>query len=262
MGTHMINILKKFIRFIIDKIDANGRRCDASKKCPKAVVLTYHRVATLLHDPLMLAVSPQHFDEQLNHLKQNFEIVSLKELIARLRSRSLRGKELAITFDDGYIDNMIEALPIARIHNVPITIFVTSGILDSTFSFPWDKEYGNDKNAYLSKEDLDQLIHDPSVLIGAHTHTHPRLRTLDREDQKKEIVSMVSPKTPYLAYPYGGRLDFSRTSKKLAKEAGYEAAFATRNRIIMPQTDLYDLPRINVRDWNGTELVDRIKRYL
>jgi len=47
-------------------------------------------------------------------LKNQFTIISLTELVNRLKSRSLQDNELVITFDDGYRDNLLVALPIAK----------------------------------------------------------------------------------------------------------------------------------------------------
>ena len=44
-----------------------------------------------------------------------------------------------MTFDDGYRDNLTNALPIAESKGVPITVFVTSGILGSHHGFWWDR---------------------------------------------------------------------------------------------------------------------------
>ena len=46
---------------------------------------------------------------------------------------------IVVTFDDGYADNLINALPIAEAKGVPITIFVTSGVLGSRSGFWWDR---------------------------------------------------------------------------------------------------------------------------
>ena len=44
-----------------------------------------------------------------------------------------------MTFDDGYADNLINAVPIAEAKGVPVTIFVTSGVLGSHSGFWWDR---------------------------------------------------------------------------------------------------------------------------
>jgi peptidoglycan/xylan/chitin deacetylase (PgdA/CDA1 family) len=103
------------------------------------VVLLYHRVTRLGTDPQLLAVSPDHFAAQMDALKQISRPMALGEMLERAR----RGEDLrdavAITFDDGYADNLLEAAPILHSSNIPATVFVASGGIDSTAEFFWDE---------------------------------------------------------------------------------------------------------------------------
>ncbi len=106
--------------------------------CSPAVFL-YHRVAELDYDYNLLAVSPQNFEEHLKIIKNNFTPVSTAEIIKRIKTNSLTGDEVAITFDDGYYDNYKNALPILEKYSVPATIFVTSGFIDGNKNSWWDE---------------------------------------------------------------------------------------------------------------------------
>ncbi len=108
---------------------------DTRSTTPKALILVYHRVNNLESDPLQLAVSPDNFTEQLIWLKNRFEIISLSELMSRIKTKTLRGNEIVITFDDGYKDNLTHALPIAKKLNIPLSIFISTVILDNPYSF-------------------------------------------------------------------------------------------------------------------------------
>lgn len=100
---------------------------------PPLVVLLYHRVCDLSDDPFQLAVSPDNFRAQLRYLKNNWPITRLKDI------SPYRGKlSVAISFDDGYADNLLYALPILEELEVPATFFITSGYLDSGNEFWWD----------------------------------------------------------------------------------------------------------------------------
>lgn len=266
----IIRFLKKINRWRIDQMAAVGRIYDKHKKGPKAVVLLYHRVSALAHDPLMLTVTPAHFYEHLKELKKHFEIISTGELLARLMNHGLNGTELAITFDDGYRDNMTEALPIAEKYEVPFTVFVATGTLENPpISYPWDNLYSNNVRSYLSANDIQELASKSIVTLGAHTVSHPRLRDLPERLQgeeiklsKKKLESLTHLPVSYFAYPYGGKLDFTAQTKKQARLSGMTAAFATGDRIIGYGQDIYAIPRINVRDQTGKELIDKIKQYL
>jgi peptidoglycan/xylan/chitin deacetylase (PgdA/CDA1 family) len=103
-------------------------------------VLAYHRVATPTHDPWDLCVSADRFDEQLAVLRDVGTIEPLGAVLgasatARLRRRRPR---FAVTFDDGYLDNLTDALPVLERHDAPATVFVPTGMLDMP-SFWWDR---------------------------------------------------------------------------------------------------------------------------
>lgn len=101
--------------------------------CP-VVVLVYHRVAELPADPEMLAVSPENFRRQMEFLKQNFPILRLED-----QWNKLQGPAVVITFDDGYADNALQALPILEGVGVPATFFVSTGDIDTDRVFWWHR---------------------------------------------------------------------------------------------------------------------------
>jgi peptidoglycan/xylan/chitin deacetylase (PgdA/CDA1 family) len=98
------------------------------------VVLIYHRVTTLPSDPQQLAVSPDNFRAQLRWLKEHHALVRFEE-----EWSGLGRPAVAITFDDGYADNALEALPIIEEVGVPATFFVATGTLGSRREFWWDE---------------------------------------------------------------------------------------------------------------------------
>ena len=98
------------------------------------IVLIYHRVIELPSDPEMIAVSPDNFRRQLDHLKQHYRIVRFGEDWSVIKERAV-----AITFDDGYADNLLEALPILEELQVPATFFVSTGNLEVGKFFWWHR---------------------------------------------------------------------------------------------------------------------------
>ncbi len=102
------------------------------------VVLLYHRVVEGLPDRQLLAVTPAHFAEHLEILAQACTPVRLHELQKPSRRRSSQAA-VAVTFDDGYADNLLQAKPLLeRRRQVPATVFVASGHLGGT-EFWWDE---------------------------------------------------------------------------------------------------------------------------
>lgn len=99
---------------------------------PPVVVLLYHRVTTLTSDPEMLAVSPENFRAQMRHLKETVPLVRFEEDWAKVSRPAV-----AITFDDGYADNVLEALPILDEVGVPATFFISTKTIGTTQEFWW-----------------------------------------------------------------------------------------------------------------------------
>ncbi len=105
---------------------------------PAPAILMYHRVASLEADPWSLAVSPAAFDEQLTALKTSRTVLSMTTFVERLSQGDLPADAVAITFDDGYVDNLTEACPALERHGLPATMFVTTGTIGSGREFWWD----------------------------------------------------------------------------------------------------------------------------
>ena len=98
------------------------------------LILCYHRVAEGVEDPFYLCVSPDHFAAHLEEISRAREPSTLADV-----SVPSRRPRVVVTFDDGYRDNLANALPIAEAKGVPITVFVTSGILGNHHGLWWDR---------------------------------------------------------------------------------------------------------------------------
>jgi peptidoglycan/xylan/chitin deacetylase (PgdA/CDA1 family) len=109
---------------------------------PKAAVLMYHQVAEPDTDIWDLAVSPAHFEQQLRVLKRMGIVVSTSELSERLHQHNLKRRSIAITFDDGYLDNYSNARPLLTQYQLPATFFIVSGNVGLDQEFWWDELAG------------------------------------------------------------------------------------------------------------------------
>jgi peptidoglycan/xylan/chitin deacetylase (PgdA/CDA1 family) len=98
------------------------------------LILCYHRVAAGVEDPFGLCVSPENFAAHLEEIVRRREPSTFDDL-----SAPSRRSRVIVTFDDGYSDNLSNALPIAESKGVPITVFVTSGLLGGHRGYWWDR---------------------------------------------------------------------------------------------------------------------------
>lgn len=102
----------------------------------KSLVLMYHRVAEPDTDVWEISVSPENFEQQLKALKEETDLVSLEKLLSL---KNITKNTVALSFDDGYIDNFLVAKPLLEKYNIPATFFITSPQPNNTISFWWDE---------------------------------------------------------------------------------------------------------------------------
>ena len=105
----------------------------------RAIILAYHRIADLSTDPQLLAVSPQNFEQQLDIISNKYVPISLQQLSDNLIQKTIRHKAVVITFDDGYVDNLIYAKPLLKKYKIPATIFVITGLIGENKELWWDE---------------------------------------------------------------------------------------------------------------------------
>ena len=123
------------------------------RRSPHGLVLLYHRIAGPRFDPLLLDVAPAHFDAQLAVLRESARVLPLTEFESLRRRGALPPRAVAVTFDDGYADNLHTAVPLLARHEVPATVFITTGMIGATREFWWD--------------DVERVVAGASVLTGS-----------------------------------------------------------------------------------------------
>jgi peptidoglycan/xylan/chitin deacetylase (PgdA/CDA1 family) len=98
-------------------------------------VLYHHRVFAQ-QDPMMPGEpTAEFFDRMLGWLQSQFNVLPLHEAVRRLANGTLPPAAAAITFDDGYRDNLEVAAPLLQRRGLPATFFVASGFLDGGIMF-------------------------------------------------------------------------------------------------------------------------------
>ena len=105
-----------------------------------ATILLYHRVRLVADDPLLLSVSPAHFDEHLAAMREWGTPVPLADVAAAVSGgRRLPKRAVAVTFDDGYADLTTDVAPALERHGVPATAYVTADAVERGEPFWWDR---------------------------------------------------------------------------------------------------------------------------
>jgi peptidoglycan/xylan/chitin deacetylase (PgdA/CDA1 family) len=110
-----------------------------SVRRPLPLILMYHRIAKVALDPWALAVSPCRFGEQLEVLRRIRHPLRLEDFVARFHAGRLPANAVAVTFDDGYVDNLLAGKPLLCAAGVPATVFLPTGYLGRSGEFWWDE---------------------------------------------------------------------------------------------------------------------------
>lgn len=127
---------------------------------PSFIVLMYHRVsenkASDLISDMEIGISESLFEKQVKYLKQNFNVVTMNEIVSTLvQGKRIKPKTVAITFDDGYLDNYKNAFPILKKNSVPATIYLATGLISRNTMFWWDQIIELVKRSSLKTINLD-----------------------------------------------------------------------------------------------------------
>ena len=131
-------------------------------------VLFYHRVNKLTLDVWNLAITPRRFEEHVLFLKNNYRILPFDGEWHRTEKRSV-----VITFDDGYADFYEYAFPILEKHQVPATVFISTGNIDTDREFWWDE--------------LENIVYHGKVKHGKTIYRGINLSAAN-DDEKKIFV--------------------------------------------------------------------------
>ena len=106
-------------------------------------IVMYHRV---IDDPALdpfelgMCVKSSHFEKHIEYFARHFTVIPMREAVARLeRGEALPAGALSITFDDGYVDNLLIALPIMERYGVSCALFVPTGGMASDEPLWWDR---------------------------------------------------------------------------------------------------------------------------
>jgi peptidoglycan/xylan/chitin deacetylase (PgdA/CDA1 family) len=184
-----------------------------------------------------LSVSPENFRAQMKFLKKHkYNVVRLEDLAEMLKEKKLPSKTIAITFDDGYEDNYLNAYPVLKETGLTATIFVIPAMVG--------------KEGYLTWGQIAEMSESGIVTIGSHTLTHSWLpgmavQQLDREitDSKSSIESHLGKKVNTFSYPLGG---FNKDVRDRVIKAGYKISAATNPGKKYPKHDLFAMKRLRI----------------
>ena len=213
-------------------------------------ILVYHQIAAAppKGSPFRsLYVAPESFKRQMAWLKLlGYRGLSMSALQPYLRGDE-QGKVVGITFDDGYQNNLIHALPALIKQGFSSTCYAVSGLLGQTNL--WDERLGIAQTPLMNKAQIRQWVMAGQE-IGSHTRQHIDLTAVDDDAcrtemalGKTELESVIKQSVNHFCYPYG---HYEAKHKAMAGELRFITATTTQRSRCHAQTDLLQLPRVPV----------------
>lgn len=218
-------------------------------------ILMYHMIRDAIPGKKFnsLRVAPRAFEMQIRYLyDQGWHSHTMAEAIAQ--KESLPRKSVVITFDDGYQDNLTNALPILKKYGFKATIYLVNDRHDrdwSGYRKAKNEGAGLKDEPKLSDDEVSELLNSGLIEIGAHTLTHANLKNLHEAEShreictsKEQIEAQFQTDCQSFAYPFG--LYGAKDEKNVA-DCGYTNAVTTEVGIADLQTcDPFKIPRVTV----------------
>jgi peptidoglycan/xylan/chitin deacetylase (PgdA/CDA1 family) len=192
----------------------------------RGVIFTLHRVlpeAPAEFSPnAILQVTPAFLDFAITRVRQlGIDIVSLDQALDRL-AQPAPGKPFAVfTFDDGYRDNLVHALPVLRRHDCPFTLYLPTALVDGVGEVWWqalEDIIASEKAIGLSM--AGERVYFPTTTTAEKQSAYDRIYRHMRQIPEPERVALIRQ----LAAAYG--LDLDRHCRSLIMDWNELGAFA------------------------------------
>jgi peptidoglycan/xylan/chitin deacetylase (PgdA/CDA1 family) len=228
-------------------------------------ILFYHRI--MPHLPGIpapgLNVIPSAFRRQLEGLlERGYTFLALRDVLSRLeQGYPLPEKAVVLTFDDGFASLFVHAWPILQDLQVPATVFVVTGYVDTEVPMPfdfWGMRYHtrtpSEAWRSLTWEECRVMEAAGLIEIGAHTHTHRDLRDdpvafeADLTQCFDALQSHLGRTGPLFAFPFGDRgLGYVNDRLiEVVQRSGAPCALLTTTALVHPQENPFGWGRLEV----------------
>ncbi|HVZ10826.1 MAG TPA: polysaccharide deacetylase family protein [Candidatus Paceibacterota bacterium] len=209
-----------------------------------AIILMYHSIGD---NKEFFTVPTDEFERQMEYLKSNgYNVVSLNEVVKALEQKKpISSRTVALTFDDGYRDNYIEAFPILKKYGFPASIFLVSDWIGTTVTVRTGKPI-----PILEPADLKVMIASGLIEFFPHTVHHMKLTQADNATAEAEIKESAERlaaldvlKDRIFAYPFGL---YNSTVVSILRRLNIRAALTVQPGRVRSGADLLTLPRNSI----------------
>jgi len=250
--------------------------------------LMYHHVCP---HPGLVTVSPKTFEEHMAYLaRKKYRALAADEFLEFLQGkRALDGRNVLITFDDGYLDNYVYAYPILQRYGLKATIFTITGLmgegatrtyLGAARQLPATPDHrackaavvqGRADDVMLRWSEIEAMEASGAVEVHSHSHAHVRWDQLHADKSQRlaaveadlaasraVLKSRLGKDSRHLCWPWGY---FEPEYQAAAAQVGFTAQYATVRGVNVAGSDPQCIPRLVMKDRPGGWFATRVSIY-
>ncbi len=243
---------KRLLKTLLGRV-LFGLGCHKLLLSGMGVVVEFHRVNDD-RKPDAMNCGTEQFMAYCRFFKTYFAVVPLRSMVDKLEAGLPLGGELAITFDDGYRDNAVNAAPILKEMDLHATFFVVSGFIGSTAVPYWDRMSGQ-THSWMSEAELVGL-QDAGFEVGSHSHTHADLGSIPMDQVREELSrsrssleSLLGRPPDLFAYPFGDPSNITPQAQREVRNAGYRCCASGFGGLNATGSDPFELRRFPISVW-------------
>jgi peptidoglycan/xylan/chitin deacetylase (PgdA/CDA1 family) len=222
----------------------------------QALIVLFHRVDDRYpKDPI--TCSRAQFAAYCDFFARHFKVVSLSELLARMRRGADISRHLVITFDDGYRDNYHVAAAELKKRGLPACFFVPTAFMGTDQVAWWDQQQAI-PSEWMTWDEVRSLRSD-GFEVGAHTITHADCGCISGEVAQYEIggskavlEAQVGDRINHFAAPYGDLRHMTEENRTLVRNAGFGCCLSTLRGTVKASDSPYNLKRVPIDTWFGS----------
>lgn len=246
------------------------------------LMFMYHRVLPESHPD---AVTCDLFERQLDYMQEHFHLLSPAEVVAFCRQGVLpagrKKNYAALSFDDGWVDNMLYADPILKKRGISAMMAVSAGyrydgeirdsedpeVLMRNNTSAQEAARNGDFRNYLNEKELRYLAESGRWSLEAHGTRHysgalgksilcapqgessAEFETMLRDDImncRQYLDTLNGRKGHVFFWPYG---HYSTRAAEIVRDCGYDLQFTVRKGVCKAKDFRLVLPRIGVSRW-------------
>ncbi len=221
-------------------------------------ILMYHKVTDQpLETRHRIFITKDKFKQHLQFFqKHGFETLSFAELKEfrdlKRNFNEFPRKPLILTFDDGYVNNLENAVPLLQEHKFKATFFLLADT--NVKSNQWDEADETPQLPLMNHQQRKELAQSGQE-IGSHGFSHRKLSQMNREEtfyelkeSKKRLEEELNCTIPVYAYTYGIKNEFA---EEAAREASYTYAVNTTIGDLHLEDNPYNIFRVSIFPEDG-----------